>query len=262
MRRYLQLLGVSLRMSFTTAMQYRVEFVVGGFISLWWMIWTLVPLLVVFGATDGVAGWSFAEALLVVAWFTLLRGVLEGMIAPSLQNLIEGIRSGTLDFVLLKPADAQFLVSTTRFAPYKIFDLAAAGVMVGISLSRLGRTPALADVGVTVALLLAAVAVLYALFILVACAAFWVVRLDNLAYLFGSIFDAARWPLSVFRGVWRFLFTFIIPLGVMTTYPAEALLGRLEPVTAWAALGAAAFFLVLARFTWVRSIGAYTSASS
>ena len=262
MRRYLRLLWVSLRASLATAMAYRLDFIVSGVISLWWMLWTLVPLLVLFGHKEGVAGWSMPEALLVVAWFTALRGLLEGLINPSLTTLVDGIRTGTLDFVLIKPADSQFLVSTRSFVPFKIFDLAAAAVIIGYALNRLGYMPALGDMAVALVLLFAAVAVLYSIFILVACAAFWVVRLDNLTYLFGSIFDAARWPLQVFRGFWRFLFTFIIPLGVMTTYPAMALLGRLDTMTAAFALGVAAAFALLSRVAWQRSIGAYTSASS
>ena len=70
-------------------------------------------------------------------------------------------------------------------------------------------------------------------------------RLDNLIYLFNSIFDAARWPASVFRGVWRVLFTFVMPLALMTTYPALALLGRLEAGTAVRALGGAALFVLV-----------------
>ena len=62
-----------------------------------------------------IAGWSLDEAALVTAWFTLLRAVLDGAVQPSLQAVVEHIRKGTLDFVLLKPADAQFLVSTARF---------------------------------------------------------------------------------------------------------------------------------------------------
>jgi ABC-2 type transport system permease protein len=262
MRRYLRLFWLSLRASLATAMAYRLDFMVSGVISLWWMLWTLVPLWVLFGRTESVAGWSLPEALLVVAWFTALRGLLEGLINPSLIALVEGIRTGTLDFVLLKPADSQFLVSTRSFAPFKVFDLVAAGVIIGVSLHRLGRIPPLANMLIALVLLAAAVTVLYSIFVLAACAAFWVVRLDNLAYLIGSIFDAARWPLQVFRGAWLFVFTFIIPLGVMTTYPAMALLGRLETRTAWFALAVALGFAALSRAGWRRSIGAYTSAGS
>jgi ABC-2 type transport system permease protein len=262
MGRYWRMLGVSMRASLATAMQYRADFIVNGFISLWWMLWTIVPLLVAFSGTDSVAGWSVAEAMLVVAWFTALRGLLEGLISPALAGLVDGIRTGSLDFVLLKPADAQFLVSTRQFIPWKVFDLLAAAVMAVWGLSRIGRMPSVDELAVAFLLLIAAATLLYSIFILVGCAAFWVVRLDNLSYLFGSIFDFARWPVQVFRGAWRVVFTFVIPLGILTTYPAMALLGRLDVETTLFAFGGAAVFALISRAAWVRSIGAYTSASS
>jgi ABC-2 type transport system permease protein len=262
MRRYLRLLMVQLRASVATAMQYRVDFLVDGLMSLWWMVWTLVPLGVVFSGRDSVAGWSMPEALIVAAWFTVLGGVLEGAINPSLLQVSEQIRTGTLDFVLVKPADGQFLISTAKFAPFKIVNILAGLVMVVVAFYRLGRVPGPAQIALALVLLLAAVVVLYSLWILVICAAFWVVRLDNLAFLLSSIFDAARWPLDVFRGAWRIVFTFVIPLGLMTTYPAQALLGSLAARTAVAALFGAAAVAIGARAIWSRALARYTSASS
>jgi len=260
--RYLRLLGVQLRASLQLAVQYRVEFLVGVLMAIFWTFWNLVPLFVVWGRRPTVAGWTFPEALLVVAWFTGLRSILEGAVQPSLIAVVEHIRKGTLDFVLLKPADAQFLVSTAKFEPAQSVDvLSAIGIAV-FAFHRLGRVPALVDVGVAFALTLASAALLYALAILVVSAAFWVVRLDNLIYLFNSIFDAGRWPSTVFRGAWRFVFTFVVPLSLMTTYPALALLGRLGFATALEALGGALVFVTLARLVWLRAVGHYTSASS
>jgi ABC-2 type transport system permease protein len=107
-----------------------------------------------------------------------------------------------------------------------------------------------------------AVAVLYSLWILVVSAAFFVVKVDNLSFLFLSIFDAARWPVSVFRGFWRLLFTVVIPLALMTSFPAEALLGRLPPAAAAAALAGTVAFAAAARVVWLRALARYTSASS
>ena len=262
MGRYARLLGVQLRASLQLAMQYRVEFLVGGAMTLFWLGWNLVPMVVVWRSRPSIVGWTFPEALLVVAWFTLLRGVLEGAVQPSLMAVVEHIRKGTLDFVLLKPADAQFLVSTARFEPWRIVDLFGAVGLAVYAFHRLGRAPELAHVGIALLLTLASTALLYALAILVVSAAFWVVRLDNLIYLFNSIFDAARWPSTVFRGFWKILFTFVIPLALMTTYPALALLGKLGGVTALEALGGAAVFVLFSRLVWLRAIGHYTSASS
>ena len=86
--------------------------------------------------------------------------------------------------------------------------------------------------------------------------------MDNLQYLFSSVFDAARWPVSVFRGTLKLLFTFVIPLALMTTYPAEAMLGRRTGVGLLVPIAGAIVFAGLARAIWQRSIGRYTSASS
>jgi ABC-2 type transport system permease protein len=244
------------------ALQYRWEFLVEAVLALVWSGWAVVPILVVFGHRDSVAGWSEPEALVVLGWFMLMKGVLEGAVNPSLASVVEHVRKGTLDFVLLKPADAQFLVSTAKFEPAHVADVLGALAVFAIAFRRLGHAPEPAHVLAALALLACATVVLYAIWILVVAAAFYVVKVDNLSYLFMSIFDAARWPVSVFRGGWRFLFTFVVPLALMTTFPALALLGRLDARTAVGALLGAAGFAAFARVVWLRAIARYTSASS
>ena len=262
LRRYAVLLRVQLTMSALTAMQYRADFIVRGFIATLWMAVTLVPVLIVFGTRQTVAGWTFPESLVVVGWFTLLHAVLEGAVSPSLTAVVEHVRRGTLDFVLLKPADAQFLVSTAKMEPWHVVDVAGALIIFAVAFTKLGRWPNLPEVGMGLALLVLAIVILYSIWILVISASFWVVKVDNLSYLFGSLFDAARWPISVFRGALRIVFTFVFPIALLTTYPALALLGRLEARTALAAFGGGLAFAALARWVWHRALGLYTSASS
>jgi len=260
--RYLRLLAVQFRASLQTSMQYRVEFLVQGAMAFFWMAWAVVPLLVVFGKRDSVAGWNFDQALVVLGWFLAMKGVLEGAVNPSLASVVEHIRKGTLDLVLLKPADAQFLVSTAKFAPWHVVDVAAGVGVVVWAFSRMGRWPAAAEVAAAGLLTLSAIAVLYSLWILVVSAAFFVVKVDNLSFLFLSIFDAARWPVSVFTGFWRVVFTVVVPLALMTTFPAEALLGRMGFGAATLAVAGSLAFVASARVVWLRAIARYTSASS
>jgi ABC-2 type transport system permease protein len=192
--RYLVLFGVQLRASVQVTLQYRAEFFVGMAMALFWMSWNLMPLIVLWGQRPTIAGWTLPEALLVTAWFTFLRALLDGAVQPSLIAVVEHIRKGTLDFVLLKPADAQFLVSTAKFEVLNIIDAAAAVAIAIYGLWRLHRVPGPAELASALALTGAAAGLLYALAILVISAAFYVVRLDNLIYLFNSVFDAGRWP--------------------------------------------------------------------
>jgi ABC-2 type transport system permease protein len=261
-RRYLRLLGAQVRASLLVAMQYRWDFLVDGVIETFWTVTALIPLIVVYGARPSIAGWSFGEALVVAGWFTLLQGILEGAINPSLTSVVEHIRKGTLDFVLIKPADAQFLVSTARIYPWRALNVITAVMIFAYAFHRMGRAPSALDVATALLLLVVATTFLYALWIMTVSLAFYVVKIDNLTYLFSSVFDAARWPIGVFRGAVRFLFTFVIPLAVMTTFPAQALLGTLSLQTTILSLAGAVVFAAVARLVWVRAIGRYTSASS
>ena len=262
MIRFLRVVRALVHASVALAFQYRIEFVVEGALALLWMAVTLVPLLVVFGNREVVAGWTFPGMLVVLGWFVALKGVLEGTLSPSLMSVVEHVRKGTLDFVLLKPADAQLLVSFAKLEPWRIIDLLGAFVIFSVAFHQLGHLPTAGEVLLAIALLAAAVAVLYSISILVVSVAFIAVRVDNLLYLFQSVFDVARWPSSVFRGFLSVIFTFVLPLALMTTYPALALLGKLTARTAIGALLGTAIFATVARAIWRASIRRYTSASS
>jgi ABC-2 type transport system permease protein len=260
--RYGRLLGVQVRVSAVMAMQYRSDFLVRGFVTLLWMSVTLLPLFVVFGQRRTVAGWSFPEALVVVGWFALIRAVLEGGVSPSLTAVVEHVRKGTLDFVLLKPADAQFLVSTAKFEPWRVIDIAGALGIFAYAFAHIGRWPGPRELGLGLVFLVLAIMVLYSFWILVVSAAFWVVKVDNLSYLFQSLFDAGRWPITVFKGALYYIFTFVFPLALMTTYPALALLGKLKAANVALAWAGGLAFAALARAVWLRALKMYTSASS
>jgi ABC-2 type transport system permease protein len=96
--------------------------------------------------------------------------------------------------------------------------------------------------------------------VLVVCLGFHLVKVGNLAFLLSSTYDLARWPGSVFRGALAFVFTFVFPFIVMTTYPALALLGRIAPATVATTVACSVAFALLARVLWLRALRHYTSA--
>jgi ABC-2 type transport system permease protein len=262
MTRVLQLFWIQLRISTAQAMAYRANFIMGAVMSLLMIGLTLLPLIVLFDKRTEVAGWDRSSALMVMAYFMGVKAVLEGVISPSLVDLVERIHSGSFDYVLLKPVDAQIMISAGRYEPLKIVDLLGAIAIAAYAFYHRGSPPSLPDLALGLALFVAGLLAVYSLWIVCAAASFWVVRLDNLIYLLSSIFDTARWPIQVFSGVWRIVFTFVIPIAVMTTFPAMAILGRLDAQTALATIGGAMLMLVVSRFVWRSAIRNYTSASS
>jgi ABC-2 type transport system permease protein len=263
MRRYAKLLLVQLRAAVLLQLQYRLDFFLEIVLSLFWIAAALAPLYVLFSMRDSVNGWNAYEMLVVVGFFSMHKGVLASVIQPSLNQAVEHIRKGTLDFLLLKPADAQFMLSTAKLELAHLTDLLAGILMIAWALSRMPEvTPSVLDLLFAGLLFVCGLSILYALQILVISFAFRVVKIDNLSYLFVSLFEAARWPASVFRGALSLFFTFVIPLALMTTYPALAVLGR-AAFQHFAIAGAVATaLLLLSRYVWQRSIRMYTGASS
>lgn len=262
MRRYLHLLGIQVKAAALLALQYRLDFCLEVLMALFWSGTALVPLYVLFSMRDGVAGWSAHEMLIVVGFFTLQKGVLASVIQPSLGQAVEHIRKGTLDFLLIKPADAQFMLSTSKLDLAHLADVLAGVAIIAWALGKLARPVSFGACALALLLLGCGLAILYALWILVVSLAFRVVKIDNMNYLFVSLFEAARWPASVFRGALAILFTFVIPLALMTTYPALALLGKATLRHLATALAVAAALLGVSRWVWKRSLRSYTGASA
>lgn len=259
--RELRLVGALARVALMNAAQYRASFIVDLVTGAGGTVGIVLPLLFVYNHAEQVAGWSFHESLLVTGFFLLLEGTVGLAVEPNLSAVVEGVRSGSLDYLVLKPVDAQLVASMQRIAPAKIWDLLAGIGVIAWGQSAL-PTPSVGGAIVAAVLLAVGLLATYALWILIICTSFWFVRVDNLRYLLSAVLDAGRWPLTVYRGWVRLFLTVVIPVAAVTSYPALALLGRLEPWLAWQGIGVALALLIISRVTWRLALSRYTSASS
>jgi ABC-2 type transport system permease protein len=85
---------------------------------------------------------------------------------------------------------------------------------------------------------------------------------ENFLVIFQSMYEAGRWPVSLYPGWLRYGLTFIVPVAFATTVPAEALTGRLTWMTLVIAVGIAAFLFVVSRFVWRVGLRRYSGTSA
>ncbi|KAA3606811.1 MAG: ABC transporter permease [Planctomycetota bacterium] len=261
-RHFLRVLRAQIRVAWMTALQYRSSFL-GEFVTAGlWVGFTVAPLFVVYRHREGLAGWTYQESLLVVGFFITLQGLMEAFIDPNLRSVVQHVRKGTLDFILLKPMDAQLQVSIHQSAPAKFPHVLAGLLLIVATAVRLPRAPSPGAWLLAGLILAASVVLLHAIYTLIVCLSFWFVRVDNLSHLLLGFLDTSRWPVNMYRGAIRFFLTFILPLGVMTTYPALALRGLLQPSGAATVAAVALGFLWLSRRVWLLAVARYASASS
>ncbi|MEZ4238774.1 MAG: ABC-2 family transporter protein [Myxococcota bacterium] len=259
--RWAQVAAGLVRVSLSAAMQYRADFVMDAVTGVVRAVAAVVPLVLLFDHRDTVAGWTEGEVTLVVGLFFLMQGLLSVLVEPNLGEIVEAIRTGSLDFVLLKPADAQLLVSLRRVDPGPVWTLLAALGLVAWSVARM-PPPSPADVAAAAVLLLAGMAAMYGLWLMAICASFWFVRVDNLRFLLWAVTDAGRWPLDVFARWVQVGLLVVVPVGLLTTFPAMALRGTWTGGTVAFGVGVGLAFLAVSRAAWRAALASYTSASS
>jgi ABC-2 type transport system permease protein len=88
------------------------------------------------------------------------------------------------------------------------------------------------------------------------------VRNEFIVELFQGVYQAGRWPISVYPDWLRLGFTFLVPLAFAVTVPAEGLTGRLTLATLAAAAGFALFLVAATRWLWRTALRRYSGASA
>ena len=219
-------------------------------------------------------GWNEYQYFAFMATGMLINALVEALFMPNMANFSELIRTGNLDFALLKPIDTQFLIS------FEKMDLAMLNqilLSVGLLIYALSNLPTGTEVSVTIGsvalyvlFIVVGVTILYSLMISLASTAIWFGRNQGLYDFWFYITVFARYPRSIYQtatpagDVIRFVFTFILPILVVVTVPSRVLLDTLGNQSWLAGIGlaAAGVGLVVSRMIFTWSLRSYRSASS
>jgi ABC-2 type transport system permease protein len=227
----------------------------------------VLTVLVLFGATRVVGGFTLPEALLMVS-LSSCGFVLADFTVGNIERLKTYVRTGTLDAVLVRPlsALAQLVLMDLPLRKALRLLLGVAVLVVAVRVNGVDWTPA--RVALLVLAPLAGGVFFGAIFVLSASLAFWWVDSGEIgsAFTYGGR-DFTSYPVTVYGGWFRATFAYGLGFGFVAYQPALALLGRADPLglPAWAgyvsplvALAAAA----LAAAVWRTGIRHYRSTGS
>ncbi len=257
-------LGLALRflwIGVAGQMQYRANFVAQLARSLVGLALGLAGLGVVLSNTPVLAGWRARDLLALLGVYTLVGGVIGLFVRPSMQALMRDVHLGRLDFALVLPEDAQLVASVGRVNAWSLFDVALGLGMIGYSALATGHMGIL-QVLTLVVTLLAGLAVVYSFWLALACSSFWLLKVENVLLVFDDLYEAARWPLSIYPGWLRWALTLLVPVALAVTFPAQTLRGQLGWWQVTGAVAAASVSLWLSRRLWLAGLRRYSGASS
>ena len=256
----LRLFAVGFGRSAQAALAFRINLLFDIVLAIIGLFVSLATVFVVYSRTDSLAGWTEAETYVLIGTFQLLSSLKSTFIDPNLSWFPEnGIRQGKLDTYLLQPAPTLYLASLARSSPLSLIQFVLGLAIIAVGLNNHVPTP---DAILAWALtLVAALAVTWAMGVLLACLAFWAPRLA-LDVFYTSAWELARYPTDIYRRPLRLALTYLFPLTLIATIPTTTLLnGPHLLVLASTSAGAALAFL-LATTAWRLGLTRYTGATS
>lgn len=272
---YLRVFLTFARNSLVRDMTFRVNFLIDTISSMSWVFMNLGFYILIFEYTPMIgdqSGWGKYEFFLFLSTTLLINSLVQAFFMTNADEFGELIRTGNLDFALLKPMDTQFLVSLRRIEWSSLGNCLVGLALMGYSLWRLNYIPGLIEILLYPFYIACGVTILYSLMFAMAATSVWLGRNQTLFDFWFYITNFSRYPMEIYDGplgrLLRWFFTFIIPVLVVVNVPARLLVRPLNPrfqgewfLPAFAIL-ATVLSLVISRkiFTW--SLLSYRSASS
>jgi ABC-2 type transport system permease protein len=278
---YLRVFATFARNSLVRNMMFRTNFLIEAISSISWALMNVGFYSIIFQHTPSIGratGWEQYEFYVFLGTTWLINSIVQTFFMPNAEEFSELIRTGGLDFALLKPIDTQFLISFRKVDWSGLANVFVAIGLLAISLSHLThRTSHPWHLELATFLLYpfyigCGIIILYSLMTCLAATSIWLGRNQTLYDFWFYITNFSRYPMEIYEHGWGLplwlIFTFVIPVLVVVNVPARLLAQPLTPRADWewplAGFTVLATLVSLAFSRWVfqRALLSYRSASS
>lgn len=264
--RYLRLFGGLAKYTLAREVAFRGNFLVKVSVEVIWLGILLAFYDVIFAQTKTLADWPRNEYLFFVGCFFALNGLIETLFLENCNDFGELVRTGDLDFLLLRPIDEQFLITCRRVDWGTALNVVmGAGVMV-VALVRMHWAFDAVRVLEFLVTFGCGTAIAYSFMVFLTSTAVWMVRNQSLMEMWWLFSSLARYPKEIFVGAWAAplgaVFTYIIPILVVVNVPSNAMVRVLDPVMVLLTIAATVALLWISRRFFLHALRSYRSASS
>lgn len=258
--RYLKLWWRFTKNTTSLALQSRLGssfFLVGKFIRFFMLLYFLIILV---SETKTLAGFGIYEIIFFYATFNLVD-VIPQMFLRETYRFRYYVVSGFLDYILTKPMSPLF---RSMFAGSDALDVPMFLLSLGFLVYSGFFLGPITWEGVLLYVLLVvnAVVIAFSVHILILGLAIITTDVDNSVMLYRDITRMGQIPVDVYRAPVNFLITFVLPVGIMMSFPVKALLGMLSYQFIFISFGFTAVFLFGSLRFWKYAVNQYQSASS
>ena len=259
---FLRLISTFIKVNLQMSLAYRSEAVSEILLDLIWMAWELVSLQIIFSNTVSLGGWGRGELIVLLGVLWMVNTFMSALIWPNTEKFNASVRDGSLDYMLHQPVNSMFLVSFSRITVWRIADLVLAIILIAVGVNMAEEVTTSLNILTFTVLTVSGALVIYSLWIVLIAFTFWFTKFDNNVTILQALTDTGRYPITVYPWWLRVIVTYIIPIGLATTVPVQALRGELTGwnVLVFLSVSVVAFFI--ASQVWRMGVKQYSGASS
>ncbi len=260
---YLSLYAALWRNSVIREMSFKVNFLMWLVVETLWFALQLSFISVLYLHTESIGTWTKWQVVALAGTSHLIQQLFTALFLTNLTALSEHIRTGKLDFMLLLPVNTRFLVSFRQVDLGGFVSAAGALGVIGYALHRLGHTPSVAQAVGFLLLVLVGILIHYSLMLILSATSFWTVRAQGIVWGYYNLFNIARLPDEAFRGPFKAVFTYALPMLLVSNVPVKLLVDKLaSPLEILLLVTLAALIFAASELLWRFALKRYTSASS
>jgi ABC-2 type transport system permease protein len=247
--------------SFIADLEYRANFFTRILTDVFWYIAQIATFEVLYQHTQKIGDWDVHQMRVFLGLLFVIDAFYMIIIHENLDNISEKVRKGDLDLLLAKPINSQFMISLQKANTALIGNLTLGISWLFYSLAGLPDFHYIKLLWLFM-LIPCSLVVIYTMRFIFSATAVIFTRSENLQFLWWQVYRIGMRPDSMYNPIFKWIILTVIPVGVIVSIPARALLNPPNYYYIFWPLILVPILLYFTHRFWNFALKYYSSASS
>jgi ABC-2 type transport system permease protein len=261
LKKYFNIFQAFFKASAIAELEFRLNFVMRILNDIIWYIAQVFTFEVLYMHTNLIGSWNINQTRVFLGVLFIVDALYMIFLQENLDRFSEKVRRGELDLLLTKPINSQFMVSFQRVSVSCLGNLMIAIAWFVASLINVQDVSWARALWIII-LIPSGFAILYSVRFMMSALAIILVRAENIQFVWYQLYRLGMRPDSIYLRWLQLVLLTIIPVGLIASVPARAIL---DPPRFWVfswSLIAAPLSIWLSHRFWRYALSKYQSASS
>lgn len=245
-----------------TRMTYRADFFIEVFTDLLFNFMNLLIILIVFGHTDMLGGWTRDEMVFIYGYFMIPYGIFTCFF--NLWGFTERyIVKGEMDRILTRPVYNLTQLLLENMDPSSLFGALTGAIVMGYAWTQLGLDFQWTDLLMMLLLVVGSILIYGGIYISLTALSFFSDSPTGILPMMWNLQNYGRYPINIYNRVIQILLTWVLPFAFVGVYPASYFLDKDTLLTmAWLTPVMGIAFQTIGILVWNYGVRRYRGAGS